>query len=206
MATRLLGLELKASCTVASWGEWAIIGSTVDILLVMARRSTLELNAPAFRLSGAGMPPMLTGHHRSSDGPKGVARTATWLLALPFARCCWRGPGPGGMGSRRGLSFWWAPCCSPPDPRTRLQPPPSLGTPVGCSWWPYRKGLSHASVLSHSRCWATGWYSLATWRLLALGWQRCCSFSGGRPQGCLGWGGSALCAEQRPLVLSALVG
>ncbi|APD47767.1 metal-binding protein [Synechococcus sp. CS-602] len=128
---------------------------------------------------------------------------ATWLLALPFALLWAPGLGLAGMGTA-GLSFLVGGLLLSPDLDTRSNATRRWG-PLRLLWWPYRKGLSHRSVLSHSPLLGTAG-RLAYLALLALGLAALLSFFGGPPpQELLGWAGR-LWREQRPLVLSALVG
>jgi hypothetical protein len=73
---------------------------------------------------------------------------ATWLLALPFGLLCWPWLGLAGVGVR-GLSFLLGGLLLSPDLDTRSNPTRRWG-PLRLLWWPYRRGLAHRSLLSHS--------------------------------------------------------
>ena len=72
---------------------------------------------------------------------------ATRLLALPFGLLCWPWLGPVGAAVG-GLAFLVGGLWLSPDLDTRSRPTRRWG-PLGLLWWPYRRMLSHRSLLSH---------------------------------------------------------
>ena len=73
---------------------------------------------------------------------------ATWLLALPFGLLWWPWQGAGGALSA-GLGFLVGGLWLSPDLDTPSNPSRRWG-PLRWLWWPYRRVLSHRSLLSHS--------------------------------------------------------
>lgn len=73
---------------------------------------------------------------------------ATWLLALPFGLLWWPWLGPSGS-SCAGLAFLLGGLWLSPDLDTRSNPTRRWG-PLRLLWWPYRRLLTHRSLLSHS--------------------------------------------------------
>ena len=73
---------------------------------------------------------------------------ATWLLALPFGLLWWPWLGPTGS-SWAGLAFLLGGLWLSPDLDTRSNPTRRWG-PLRLLWWPYRRLLSHRSLVSHS--------------------------------------------------------
>ncbi|MGB5135077.1 MAG: DUF2227 family putative metal-binding protein [Prochlorococcaceae cyanobacterium] len=73
---------------------------------------------------------------------------ATWLLALPFGLLWAPSLGLGGL-SCAGLGFLLGGLLLSPDLDTRSNATRRWG-PLGVLWWPYRRALSHRSLLSHS--------------------------------------------------------
>ena len=73
---------------------------------------------------------------------------ATWRLALPFGLLFAPALGLGGV-SCAGLGFLLGGLLLSPDLDTRSNATRRWG-PLGVLWWPYRRGLSHRSLLSHS--------------------------------------------------------
>ena len=73
---------------------------------------------------------------------------ATWILALPFG-LLW-GPWLGLAGiTAAGLAFLAGGLWLSPDLDTRSNPSRRWG-PLRLLWWPYRRLLSHRSLISHS--------------------------------------------------------
>jgi uncharacterized metal-binding protein len=73
---------------------------------------------------------------------------ATWLLALPFGALWW--PWLGGTGMAvASLSFLAGGLLLSPDLDTRSNPTRRWG-PLRWLWWPYRRLLSHRSLVSHT--------------------------------------------------------
>jgi len=71
----------------------------------------------------------------------------TWLLALPFGLLWW--PWLGGSGLlTASLAFLLGGLWLSPDLDTRSRPSCRWG-PLRLLWWPYRRCLSHRSLLSH---------------------------------------------------------
>jgi len=115
---------------------------------------------------------------------------ATWLLALPFALLWAPGLGLAGMGTA-GLSFLVGGLLLSPDLDTRSNATRRWG-PLRLLWWPYREGALAPLECSPTRPLLGTAGRLAYLALLALAWQRCCLFSGGRrPRSC--WAGPGAC-------------
>jgi uncharacterized metal-binding protein len=72
---------------------------------------------------------------------------ATWLLALPFGLLWAPWLGAAGVGSA-GLGFLLGGLLLSPDLDTRSNPTRRWG-PLQLLWWPYRRCLSHRSLVSH---------------------------------------------------------
>jgi uncharacterized metal-binding protein len=72
----------------------------------------------------------------------------TRLLALPFGLLWWPVLGPTGAATG-GLAFLVGGLWLSPDLDTRSNATRRWG-PLGLFWWPYRRLLSHRSLLSHS--------------------------------------------------------
>lgn len=73
---------------------------------------------------------------------------ATWLLALPYGLLCWPWLGMAGVAAG-ALSFLVGGLLLSPDLDTRSNPTRRWG-PLRLLWWPYRRWLSHRSLISHS--------------------------------------------------------
>ena len=73
---------------------------------------------------------------------------ATWTLGLPFALLWWPWLGPSGAISG-GLGFLLGGLLLSPDLDTRSNATRRWGV-LKLLWWPYRRSLSHRSLLSHS--------------------------------------------------------
>ena len=128
---------------------------------------------------------------------------ATWLLALPFGLLWWPWQGAGGALSA-GLGFLIGGLWLSPDLDTPSNPSRRWG-PLRCLWWPYRRLLSHRSLLSHSPLLGSaGRLLYLTAVLLALSWL-------GQPLGTpspralAAWAGQ-LWDRQPTQLLAALVG
>ena len=73
---------------------------------------------------------------------------ATWLLALPFGALWWPWLGSTGMAVA-SLSFLVGGLLLSPDLDTRSNPTLRWGL-LRWLWWPYRRLLSHRSLVSHT--------------------------------------------------------
>jgi uncharacterized metal-binding protein len=73
---------------------------------------------------------------------------ATWLLALPFGALWWPWLGLTGMAVA-SVSFLVGGLLLSPDLDTRSNPARRWG-PLTWLWWPYRRLLSHRSLVSHT--------------------------------------------------------
>ncbi len=127
----------------------------------------------------------------------------TCLLSLPFGLLWWPWLGPSGaLGA--GLAFLVGGLWLSPDLDTRSNATRRWGW-LRWLWWPYRRGLSHRSVLSHSPLLgSTGrllylalWITLLSWLLQPLG---------APSPAAMGEGVALLWQRQRPLLLAALTG
>jgi uncharacterized metal-binding protein len=128
---------------------------------------------------------------------------ATRLLALPFGLLWWPGLGPAAAAIATG-SFLIGGLWLSPDLDTRSNATRRWG-PLRLLWWPYRRLLSHRSLLSHSPLLGT---SLRLLWLAALVTAGCAALQPlGAPappellQRC-----QELWRTQRPLVLTAFAG
>ncbi|MCP9928232.1 DUF2227 family putative metal-binding protein [Cyanobium sp. CH-040] len=128
---------------------------------------------------------------------------ATWLLALPFGLLWAPALGPGGVGCA-GLGFLLGGLLLSPDLDTRSNATRRWG-PLGVLWWPYRHGLSHRSLFSHSPLLGTAG-RLAYLAALALLAAALLAPLGGPPPRQLLAAALELWHGQRPLVVSALAG
>lgn len=127
----------------------------------------------------------------------------TCLLSLPYGLLWWPWLGPSGaLGA--GLAFLVGGLWLSPDLDTRSNATRRWGW-LRWLWWPYRRGLSHRSLLSHSPLLGSGlrlgylalWISLLSWLLQPLGTPS---------PAALGEGVALLWQQQRPLLLAALTG
>lgn len=73
---------------------------------------------------------------------------ATWLLALPFGALWWPWLGPAGVAVA-SFSFLAGGLLLSPDLDTRSNATRRWG-PLRLLWWPYRRLLSHRSLVSHT--------------------------------------------------------
>jgi len=73
---------------------------------------------------------------------------ATWLLALPFGALWWPWLGLSGL-TTASLAFLLGGLVLSPDLDTRSNATRRWG-PLKWLWWPYRRWLSHRSLLSHT--------------------------------------------------------
>jgi uncharacterized metal-binding protein len=128
---------------------------------------------------------------------------ATRRLALPFGLLWWPALGPAGMAVAAGAfllgGLWLSPDLDTHSNATRRWGPLRL------LWWPYRRLLSHRSLLSHSPLLGTSLRLLWLALLVLLG---CAALAplGAPPLGDLLQRGQALWHSQRPLLLTAFVG
>lgn len=128
---------------------------------------------------------------------------ATWLLALPYGALWWPWQGLSGVAVA-GVSFLIGGLLLSPDLDTRSNASRRWGV-LTLLWWPYRRLLSHRSLVSHAPVLGSaGRLSYLLVLLLGL-----CLL--GRPLGApsperllaaLQW----LWSEQRSLLITALVG
>ncbi|WP_087069388.1 metal-binding protein [Cyanobium sp. NIES-981] len=128
---------------------------------------------------------------------------ATLLLALPFALFWAPGLGPAGVAVA-GVSFLAGGLLLSPDLDTLSNPARRWG-PLRLLWWPYRKVLSHRSLLSHSPLLGTAG-RLGYLALLALVLTVLLAPLGGPAPAALLGGLAQLWSERRALVITALVG
>jgi uncharacterized metal-binding protein len=128
---------------------------------------------------------------------------ATWLLALPYGLLCWPWLGPAGVGVG-ALSFLLGGLLLSPDLDTRSNPTRRWG-PLGLLWWPYRRGLPHRSLLSHSPLLGTAGRLLYLMAVILLLSAALVPLGAPSP-GTLLVAGSRLWSEQQPLLVAALVG
>ena len=128
---------------------------------------------------------------------------ATWALALPFGALWWPWLGLPGTAVAAG-SFLAGGLLLSPDLDTRSNATRRWG-PLRLLWWPYRRWLSHRSLLSHTPLLGTAGRLLY---LLLLGLALCLV---ARPLGAPAPGqllhtGLELWKQQQGLVITALVG
>ncbi len=128
---------------------------------------------------------------------------ATWLLALPFGLLWGPWLGAAGVGSA-GLGFLLGGLLLSPDLDTRSNPTRRWG-PLRLLWWPYRRCLSHRSLVSHCPLLGTAGrlaYLAAMVLLLAAALH---PLGLPPPQGIVA-GAVGLWQQQRSLVISLLAG
>ncbi len=129
-------------------------------------------------------------------------RTTGWL-ALPFGLLWGPALGPAGVAVATGAflvgGLWLS-----PDLDTRSNATRRWG-PLRLLWWPYRRLLSHRSLLSHSPLLGT---SLRLLWLAVLVLLACAALGplGAPPPGELLQRGRELWGSQRPLLIAAFVG
>ncbi len=128
---------------------------------------------------------------------------ATRLLALPFGLLCWPWLGPVGAAVG-GLAFLVGGLWLSPDLDTRSRPTRRWG-PLGLLWWPYRRMLSHRSLLSHCPFVGTALRLAYLAAVVALAAALLAPFGGPPPAWWLEQV-TTLWQRQRPLLLTALVG
>ncbi|MFZ9621403.1 MAG: metal-binding protein [Prochlorococcaceae cyanobacterium] len=128
---------------------------------------------------------------------------ATWALALPFGALWWPWLGLAGAAIA-AVSFLAGGLLLSPDLDTRSNATRRWG-PLRLLWWPYRRGLSHRSLLSHTPLIGTAGRLLY---LLLLGLALCLVARplGAPPPEQLLNTGRTLWQQHQPLVLTALVG
>lgn len=128
---------------------------------------------------------------------------ATRRLALPFGLLWWPALGPVGVAVATGAfllgGLWLSPDLDTHSNATRRWGPLQL------LWWPYRRLLSHRSLLSHSPLLGTG-LRLLWLALLLMAAVAALAPLGAPPPGDLLQRGQALWQSQRPLLLTAFVG
>jgi len=144
--------------------------------------------------SGEPIHPMASG--RAHD-------RATWLLALPFGLLWWPWLGISGLATA-GLAFLLGGLWLSPDLDTRSNPTHRWG-PLRLLWWPYRRLLSHRSLLSHSPLLGTAGRLLYLAMLLTGLCLLAQPLGSPTPQQLLG-GTEALWRQQPALTLAALCG
>ncbi|MBD2549221.1 metal-binding protein [Microcystis elabens FACHB-917] len=128
---------------------------------------------------------------------------ATRWLALPFGLLWWPGLGPAGVAVATG-AFLLGGLWLSPDLDTRSNATRRWG-PLRLLWWPYRRLLSHRSLLSHSPLLGTGLRLL--W-LAVLVVAACAALQplGAPAPGELLQRGGELWGSHRPLLIAAVVG
>jgi uncharacterized metal-binding protein len=128
---------------------------------------------------------------------------ATGLLALPFGLLWW--PWLGATGSlSAGLGFLVGGLWLSPDLDTPSNPSRRWG-PLRMLWAPYRRLISHRSLLSHTPLLGTaGRLAYLAALLLALSWLA--QPLGGPAPAALALGAQQLWNQHRPQLLAALVG
>jgi uncharacterized metal-binding protein len=127
----------------------------------------------------------------------------TWVLSLPFGLLWWPWLGIGGTISA-ALAFLLGGLWLSPDLDTRSNPSRRWG-PLAVLWWPYRRGLRHRSLLSHSPLLGSA-LRLAYLAALLLGLSALLAPLGTPGPGRLLELGRGLWHRQRPLVMVALAG
>jgi uncharacterized metal-binding protein len=127
----------------------------------------------------------------------------TRRLALPFGLLWWPALGPAGAGVA-GLAFLIGGLWLSPDLDTPSRPTRRWG-PLSLLWWPYRRLLSHRSLLSHAPLLGTTLRLAYLGVLGALAALLLAPLGGPAPARWLEQA-TALWAGQRPLLLTALVG
>jgi uncharacterized metal-binding protein len=128
---------------------------------------------------------------------------ATWLLALPYGLLCWPWLGLAGV-ALGALGFLLGGLLLSPDLDTRSNPTRRWG-PLAVFWWPYRRCLSHRSLLSHSPLLGTAGRLLYLATVILLFSTALSPLGAPRATQLLA-AAERLWSEQRPLLLAALVG
>jgi uncharacterized metal-binding protein len=128
---------------------------------------------------------------------------ATWLLSLPFGLLWWPWLGLAGSSSA-ALAFLLGGLWLSPDLDTRSNPSQRWG-PLALLWWPYRRGLRHRSLLSHSPLLGSA-FRLAYLAGVLLAMSALLAPLGAPAPGRLLDLGRGLWRQQQALVLAALVG
>jgi uncharacterized metal-binding protein len=128
---------------------------------------------------------------------------ATGLLALPFGLLWWPALGPGGALCA-GLGFLVGGLWLSPDLDTPSNPTRRWG-PLRILWAPYRRLISHRSLLSHTPLLGSaGRLAYLAALLLALSWLA--QPLGAPTPAALAQGAQQLWNQHRPQLLAALVG
>ncbi len=128
---------------------------------------------------------------------------ATWLLSLPFGLLWWPWLGLAGVASA-AAGFLAGGLWLSPDLDTQSNPSRRWG-PLTLLWWPYRCGLRHRSLLSHSPLLGSA-FRLAYLGVVVMALSALLSPLGSPGPGWLLEAGRGLWSQQRPLLLAALVG
>ena len=128
---------------------------------------------------------------------------ATWLLSLPFGLLWWPWLGLAGVASAAG-GFLAGGLWLSPDLDTRSNPSRRWG-PLALLWWPYRRGLRHRSLLSHSPLLGSA-FRLVYLGVVVMALSALLSPLGAPGPGSLLEAGRGLWSQQRPLLVAALVG
>lgn len=128
---------------------------------------------------------------------------ATWLLSLPFALLWMPWLGLAGVASA-AAGFLVGGLWLSPDLDTRSNPSRRWG-PLALLWWPYRRGLRHRSLLSHSPLLGSA-LRLAYLAALLLALSALFSPLGATGPRRLLETAHGLWSQQRTLLLAALVG
>jgi len=133
----------------------------------------------------------------------GAHDRATWALALPFGALWWPWLGLAGTAVAT-CSFLLGGLLLSPDLDTRSNATRRWG-PLRLLWWPYRRLLSHRSVISHTPLIGSAGRLLY---LVLLGLALCLlarPLGAPTPQQVLG-SAQDLWIQQRPLLIAALAG
>jgi len=128
---------------------------------------------------------------------------ATWALSLPFALLWWPWLGPAGVISG-GLGFLVGGLLLSPDLDTRSNATRRWGA-LKVLWWPYRRALSHRSLLSHSPLLGSG-LRLAYLAVMVLLLSACLQPMGTPAPFELVQAALQLWQQHTPLILTAGVG
>jgi uncharacterized metal-binding protein len=128
---------------------------------------------------------------------------ATWALVLPFALLWWPWLGPSGAISG-GLGFLIGGLLLSPDLDTHSNATRRWGI-LKLLWWPYRRVLSHRSLLSHSPLLGSS-LRLAYLAGVVLLLSACLHPMGAPPAQMLVRSATQLWQRHAPLILSAAIG
>ena len=125
------------------------------------------------------------------------------MLALPFGALCWPWLGLVGVAVGAG-SFLAGGLLLSPDLDTRSNATRRWG-PLRVLWWPYRRWLSHRSLVSHTPLIGTAGRLLYLMVLVLAGCLLAQPLGAPTPQQLIN-SALVLWQEQRPLLITAVVG